>query len=52
MGNFEFIIDKKANFARFIEIIGEEDRYGGKTMANYFLKQFEHLSPAEELAIS
>lgn len=52
MGNFEFIIDEKANFARFIEIIGEEDRHGGKIMADYFLKQIGPLSPTEESAIS
>lgn len=52
MSNFEFVINEGANFARFIEIVGEENRHGGKIMANYFLKQLGQLSPTEESAIS
>lgn len=52
MSNFEFVINEGANFARFIEIVGEENRHGGKIMANYFLKQIGPLLPTEESAIS
>jgi len=45
---FEFIIDQNANFARFIEILGEENRHGGKIMANYFLQKIGQLSSKEE----
>ena len=48
---FEFVIDQNANFARFIEIFGEEDRHEGKIVANYFLKQLGQFSPKEEEAI-